>query len=246
MKAIIRALPKPLLVLLTIFIFWVVAFQAPWGKRVFYPMHFAVRNHSIPLAYLLSFTNLKNENYVPFKSFMCISPLTLAVREGSKEIIGILLDQGADPELCGSIFLNISHKPEIVRYLIEERKILDTRPDFRSQAFAMIKCRSHLEDERARNKAESLRVFLANGTDPDMTRHNAYYDVEVSLLAEAKQRGCTLHSAVLREYGADEAAAERQIEEIKRRKSLKHSREAAHGLSWRSKKAYKNPLASQK
>jgi hypothetical protein len=246
MKAIIRALPKPLLVLLTIFIFWVVAFQAPWGKRVFYPMHFAVRSHNIPLVYLLSFTSLKNETFTPFKEIWCQSPLTLAAQQGSKEMLGILLDQGADPELCGSIFLSISHKPEIVRYLIEERKILDSRPDFRNKAFTMIECRSHIEDERARNKAESFRVFLANGTDPDLTRHDAYYDVEVSLLAVAKQRGCTLHSAVLREYGTDEAAAERQIEEIKRRKSLKHSREAAHGLSWKTMKAYKNPLASQK
>lgn len=271
MKAIIRVLPKPFLALLTVVIFWVVAFQAPWGKRVFYPMHFAVQNKIIPLVYILSFTNLKNENYVPFKRFVCISPLTLAVRQGSKEMIGILLDQGADSELCGSIFYNISHKPEIVRYLIEERKILDTRPDFRSKAFEMIECRNHLEDERARNSAESLRVFLENGTDPNMTRYYAYYDVEVSLLAWAKQYGCTLHSAILREYGADEAAAERQIEEIKtrsafkrsmtvvhgvsaeftrkenlRRKTFKRAPKAAHGLSWRLKKAYKNPLAPQK
>lgn len=246
MKAIIRALPKPLLVLLTIFIFWVVAFQAPWGKRVFYPMHFAVRSHNIPLVYLLSFTSLKNETFTPFKEIWCESPLTLAARQGSKEMIGILLDQGADPELCGSIFLSISHKPEIVRYLIEERKILDSRPDFRNKAFTMIECRSHLEDERARNGAESLRVFLENGTDPDISWHNPFLDMDVSLLAEAKRQGCTLHSAVLREYGADEAAAERQIEEIKRRKSLKHSREAAHGLSWKTMKAYKNPLATPK
>lgn len=275
MRVIFRFLFYIFLVLLTVFSFWVALSLTPWGLKIFSPMHFAVKNKITTLVYFLSFTPLKNHTFSPPKEIMCQSPLTLASRWGSKDMIGILLDQGADPELCGSIWYHARGKPEVIRFLIEERKILDSRPQYESKAFSMLDCSQSPGNEWAQKTAESLRVFMKNGADPNMTRHDTFLGMDISLLTEAKRSGCTLHSALLREYGAHEEAAEAAYQEIKkeikhrkalsrskaavrgvsaeftrkenqRRKAYKRARKAARGLAWELKRDYKNPLARQK
>lgn len=225
MKRVFKKVAFLVLVLAFLVPLWLLTFLTPLGRVtgpitafVIYPMDTAVRYDIIPIIHLLSYTPLINQVVPHFKGG-CHTPLKTAINKSSTKIVSLLLDRGATLEPCfrGNILSASAFKPDLIKYLIEERKIIETSPDYNQAIFSTLKCANNKPDnEVSQTYARSLKVMLDLGISPNIRssikREGKFYNAPLLSVAALKQ--CSLPVNILLEYGADPVIAEEALHEF--------------------------------
>ena len=225
MKKVFKKVALALLILVILIPLWFLTFLTPLGRVtapitgfVIYPMDSAIRHNIVPVIRFLSYTPLINRVVPHFKGG-CHTPLKTAINKSSTKIVSLLLDRGATLEPCyrGNILSASAFKPDLIKYLIEERKILEINPDYSQAIFSTLKCAPDKPDnEVSQTYARSLKVMLDLGISPDIrssSKRERNLD-NAPLLSIAALRQCSLPVKILLDYGASPVEAEVVLHEF--------------------------------